>query len=580
MAENLDLNINVNTEGAEGSVKSFREQLREATKDVLTLSEKFGATSDEAINAAKKVAELRDKIGDAKALSDAYNPDAKFKALTSSLAGVAGGFGAVQGAMALFGTESENVQKTLLKVQSAMALSQGLQSIGESIDSFKILASVIRTQVVAAFATLRSAIISTGVLALVAGVGYLISKLIEWADSTEDVTKAQDKLNKSLATQDEYLNLAVKELERANKYRTAKLKEQGATEAVIAKENKENQKKILEAYEEDYRVKYAKYQKDLTRIAKIEDEKKKEAAEKSSDDLRKQLIADFEKLKDLRVGIRVDVLNENKRQDDEDLQNLIEKLERETQKIINEETKRAEDLHKIREKLGKQEVLDARKLSAFKQQDKEDLEKQAEDRALKLTQGFWGKRAQAQIEQWDKDAALNKKNKEDLINAEQTFESAKLDIAYNGLELIGQLAGQGTQIAKVAALSQILIGTGVGFINGLDIAQKSAKGTGPAAAFAFPIFYATQIAAVLGAATRAHSILTQVPGGGGGGSISAPTMSQAPISPQLPRAQTTNLSQQSINDIGNQAVRAYVIESDVTSNQQRIAAIRQRARFS
>jgi hypothetical protein len=54
----------------------------------------------------------------------------------------------------------------------------------------------------------------------------------------------------------------------------------------------------------------------------------------------------------------------------------------------------------------------------------------------------------------------------------------------------------------------------------------------------------------------------------------------APMTPQLPNATTTNLSQQSINDIGNQAVRAYVIESDVTSNQQRITAIRQRARFS
>ena len=60
-----------------------------------------------------------------------------------------------------------------------------------------------------------------------------------------------------------------------------------------------------------------------------------------------------------------------------------------------------------------------------------------------------------------------------------------------------------------------------------------------------------------------------------------PSMSSsAPMMPQLPRPTTTNLSQQSINDIGNQAVRAYVIESDVTSNQQRISAIRQRARFS
>jgi len=44
----------------------------------------------------------------------------------------------------------------------------------------------------------------------------------------------------------------------------------------------------------------------------------------------------------------------------------------------------------------------------------------------------------------------------------------------------------------------------------------------------------------------------------------------APMTPQLPMAQTTNLSQQRINDIGNQAVRAYVIESDVTSNQEEL----------
>jgi len=60
-----------------------------------------------------------------------------------------------------------------------------------------------------------------------------------------------------------------------------------------------------------------------------------------------------------------------------------------------------------------------------------------------------------------------------------------------------------------------------------------------------------------------------------------PSMSSAaPMTPSAPTAQTTNISQQSINEMGNQAVRAYVIESDVSSNQQRIEAIRQRARFS
>jgi hypothetical protein len=54
---------------------------------------------------------------------------------------------------------------------------------------------------------------------------------------------------------------------------------------------------------------------------------------------------------------------------------------------------------------------------------------------------------------------------------------------------------KGTAAAKAAALAEIAIGSAIGLINGLDIAQKSAKG-GPAAAF-LPIFYATQVAAVL-----------------------------------------------------------------------------------
>ena len=187
MAENLNLNGNVNTTGAEGSIGSLKKQLREAIYDVAALSDKFGATSVEAVNAAKKAAELRDRIGDAKALTDAFNPDAKFKALTASLSGVAGGFGAVQGAMALFGAETDNVQKTLLKVQSAMALSQGLQAVGESIDSFKQLGAVIRTKVVSAFSTLRGEIIATGVGALAVAIGLLVAN---WNEFTEYIKKS------------------------------------------------------------------------------------------------------------------------------------------------------------------------------------------------------------------------------------------------------------------------------------------------------------------------------------------------------------------------------------------------------
>ena len=152
-----------------------RKELKAAQFDVLKFSEQFGATSKEATEAAKRVAQLKDAIGDAKDLVGAFNPDAKFKALAGAVQGVAGGFAAVQGALGLVGSESENVQKTLLKVQSALALSEGLNSVMAAKDAFVNLGAVIKSGVTSAFGSLRSAIISTGIGALAIGVGLLIA---------------------------------------------------------------------------------------------------------------------------------------------------------------------------------------------------------------------------------------------------------------------------------------------------------------------------------------------------------------------------------------------------------------------
>jgi hypothetical protein len=144
MAEKRTIELEVNS-----NLGSLKSQLKEAQQEVQILSEKFGATSTQAVEAAKSAAILKDKIGDAKALTEAFNPDAKFKALTGSLTGVASGFSVVTGAMGAFGTENKNVEKALLKVQSAMAMAQGLQGIGESIDSFKQLKAVVVSSITA-----------------------------------------------------------------------------------------------------------------------------------------------------------------------------------------------------------------------------------------------------------------------------------------------------------------------------------------------------------------------------------------------------------------------------------------------
>jgi hypothetical protein len=162
--------------------------------------------------------------------------------------------------------------------------------------------------------------------------------------------------------------------------------------------------------------------------------------------------------------------------------------------------------------------------------------------------------------------------------------SSRLNLAAASGAALGQLSKllkQGTAAQKAAALSEIAINTGIGFVQGLDIAQKSAKATGPGAALSFPIFYATQIAAVLGAAARARAILQVVPGGGGGaqpsvgglggGRGSAPTPTFSP-------AQFFGLGQQTPpTGGGQQDTRVFVVESDITNTQNRVSVIESRS---
>jgi hypothetical protein len=178
-------------DNANESVKSLRQQIKEATANVAILSEKFGATSKEAVEAAKAAAILKDRMGDAKTLTDAFNPDAKFKAVSASLAGVAGGFSAVQGAMGLFGEESKDVEKAILKVQSAMALASGIQAIGESIDSFKQMKAV----AVNAFNAIKGAIGATGIGLLVVALGTIYAYWDDIKEAVSGVSEEQKKLN-------------------------------------------------------------------------------------------------------------------------------------------------------------------------------------------------------------------------------------------------------------------------------------------------------------------------------------------------------------------------------------------------
>ena len=132
---------------------------------------------------------------------------------------------------------------------------------------------------------------------------------------------------------------------------------------------------------------------------------------------------------------------------------------------------------------------------------------------------------------------------------------------------------EGSRAAKTAALTTIAINTATGLIQGLDIAQKSAKLAGPGAALAFPIFYASQIAAVLGAASQAKGILSSSSSGSSVSGISTSTLtspSATQFESQAPEFNIVGTSgaNQIADVVASQApVKAYVVANDVTTAQ-------------
>ena len=181
-------------------VKNFKTQLREAKIEAQQIVITFGEFSDEAIAAQKRVAELADKMEDFNDRVKALNPD-KFAKVQTIVQGVSRGFQAAQGAMALFGSESEDLQKTLVKVQGAMALADGLEGLGKVQQQFLAIGKSIVGPVVTAFKTFgaaaRTAIASTGIGILLVALGGIVAYWDDIKMALTGVNKETEKLNKA-----------------------------------------------------------------------------------------------------------------------------------------------------------------------------------------------------------------------------------------------------------------------------------------------------------------------------------------------------------------------------------------------
>lgn len=134
------LDLEVNSDKAGKSLADLKKEFKDAQKELSKLTQ----GSKEYIAQLEKLGGIKDDIGDLNQEINAFNPEGKIKALGNVVGGLAGGFAAAQGAVALFGVENKDLEKTLVKVQAAMAFQQGIQGLVGLGDAFKVLGNVIK----------------------------------------------------------------------------------------------------------------------------------------------------------------------------------------------------------------------------------------------------------------------------------------------------------------------------------------------------------------------------------------------------------------------------------------------------
>jgi len=186
----IELEINSNLGG-------LKDQLRQAKQAVQELADKFGSSSQEVANAADNVRSLEKEIKQTNKTLKSIGIEGKFQAITGSITGVLNGFQAVQGSLGVLGIQSGKVEEALLKVQSAMALADGVEGIFKAGTSFKKLKDLAVTSF-QGMTTAGKAFTVTGIGLLITALAVAANAMGAFGDSTEEAEKKQKKLEKQL----------------------------------------------------------------------------------------------------------------------------------------------------------------------------------------------------------------------------------------------------------------------------------------------------------------------------------------------------------------------------------------------
>ena len=601
----MALNATIDLTVKKPDFKSMKSEIKELTIAAQQAVMQFGEFSPEAVKAEKALAGARDRMEDFSDRVKAVNPD-KFAQLQVVVSGVARGFQAAQGAMALFGNESKDLERTMIKLQGAMALADGLEGLGKIQQQFKAIFTDVIAGAKKAFAAIKAGIGSTGIGLIVIALGSIVAywdqirfAIMGVSEETKKAKLEQDKYNQSIKELNRerelllYGELAAKkselldiETETNNLYtKQGKIQERLK---VIAQSRALTNTEHGKAEEARLRAEFNAAQLRLEKLTNLEiaatnaitklekdDEARKEADRKNRSD-KKQSQADKEAQKEKDRLENLARLQQELLEADRLRRLSLAKTEEEERKIKfdNERLALRDKYQKdLKDFEGNQEALKLIRLryqsdtataqTNFNKQE----EQKAKDQAAKDKQ-LQNEALKNLVTSTDKFNAKYKKNHEERLAADAAEKQSKEDLYKASVDLANaviDLAGEQSKTGKILAISVIAADTAMALSGALKVSQSPSPDNVATGGLAGAAKYIGLAAMILTNAKKARDILK-----GGQPSASAPAQMNGGGMPQM---SAPNISS-SLPSVSGFDTKVFVTEGDIRRTTDRVDSTR------
>lgn len=584
------VNINVNAEQGAKSLKELKDEFSALNKSISGLDE----NSEAYLHTLQQIAGVKDDIEGLNKSIAAQTGGGKIQALANVGTQIAAGFSLAQGAMALFGSESQEVEKALLKVQAAQAVLAGFKELEGLAGTFKNAGLAVKSllsdiglltaaqKIYNFIASINPYVLMVaGAAALTAAI-YGLVKAFETEETQatrlnklyEARKKANDELEKSLQNEITALEgLNENEGKIIEKKRELiRLQIQEAKLRVLATAETEKQAMKETSFLEEITAKTVKLfgvTKNEADFKKIRNEDEIKNKKEAVDELNK-LLAEQQKFEN-ELNQKSDDKNKELAQKAKELRDKLYQEEIE-QRIRNRQEKKDEQSAREAEL---QSLADADNEEALRKQHIRDLEIEAEkEKNAAIIQESLN-RYEAEKKLSDDKRIQDERNKQFAVdNYAQTFQTIG--------DLFNAFAGKSEEAQRRAFNVNKATSIAEATISTILAAQKAyaSQMSLPDPSAPIRAAVAASLAIAAGVARVAAIARTEFKSSGSIGSISSGSGNGGDFNPSLssPVSNTSTL----ISDISNpekkaNPIKVFVTETDISNSQNNINKIIQKA---